>query len=88
LNIKKGGFGNGDAGISFSYAIGRMISNSGINAWGHFKWNAVKELVVLELHDMSLLSSFISGDAKEYTKEEFLEALWNKIRSIVENSSR
>ncbi len=88
LNIKKGGFGSGDAGISFSDAIGRMISNSGINAWGHYKWDAAKELVVLELHDMSLLSSFISGDAKEYTKEAFLEALWNKIRSVIENSLR
>jgi hypothetical protein len=86
LNIKKGGFGNGDTGISFSYAEGRMISNSGINAWGHFKWNAEKELVVLELHDLSLLSSFISGDAKKYAKEEFLQALWNKIRTVIENS--
>jgi hypothetical protein len=88
LNIKKGGFGSGDAGISFSYAIGRMISNSGINAWGHFTWDAVRELVVLELHDMSLLSCFISGDAKRYTKEEFLEILWNKIRSEIERSAR
>jgi len=89
LNIKKGGFGSGDAGISFSYATGRMISISGgINAWGQFKWDAAKDLVVLELHDISLLSSFISGDAKEYTKEEFLAALWNKIRSVIENSFR
>src|SRR5205807_3124709 len=75
LNIKKGGFGSSDAGISFSYATGRMISISGgINAWGQFKWDAAKDLVVLELHDISLLSSFISGDEKEYTKEEFLAA--------------
>jgi len=88
LNINKGGLGRSDDGISFSYAIGRMISNSGINAWGHFKWDAVKELVVLELHDMSLLSSFISGDVKGYTKEEFLHVLWDKIRSVIENSNR
>ncbi len=89
LNIKKGGFGSGDAGISFSYATGRMIFNSGsFNAWGHFKWDAAKEVVVLELHDISLLSSFNMGDAKEYMKEEFLAALWNKIRSIIERTDR
>jgi PIN like domain len=84
LNINKGGLGRSDDGISFSYAIGRMISISGINAWGHFKWDATRELVVLELHDLSLLSSFISGDAKEYTQEEFLEAIWDKIRSVID----
>ncbi len=88
LNINKGALGRSDDGISFSNAVGRMISSGGINAWGHFKWDAAKELVILELHDMSLLSSFISGDAQGYTKEAFLEALWNKIRSVIENSDR
>jgi hypothetical protein len=87
LNIKKGGFGSGDAGLSFSHAMGRMITNSGINAWGQFKWDAVKGLVVLELHDLSLLSPYFSVDTKEYTKEEFLQALWNKIRSVIEGTS-
>ena len=77
---------NSNDGISFSYAIGRMISNSGINAWGHFKWGRQKEVVVLELLDMSLLSHL--GDTKEYTKEEFLRELWDKIRSVIENSAR
>src|SRR5260370_25205117 len=89
LNIKKGGFGSGDAGIVFSYAAGRMIFDRGsFNAWGQFAWDATKELVVLELHDISLLSSFNIGDAKRYTKEEFLAALWNKIRSTIEKSDR
>lgn len=87
LNIKKGGFGSGDAGISFSSAAGRIFSKNSINAWGHFEWDAAKELVVLEFHDLSLLSSFNSGDAKRYTKEEFLTALWNKIRSVIERTN-
>ncbi len=90
LDIHKGSMGGSrsDDGISFSYSIGSMSYIHGINAWGHFKWDAAKELVVLELHDMSLLSSFTSGDAKRYSKEEFLQALWNKIRSEIENFDR
>jgi len=89
LNIYKGTWGRGgDDGVSFSYTTGRMISNSGINAWGHFKWDTQKEVVVLNFFDLSLISTFHSGDAKEYTKEEFLQALWNKIRSVIENSLR
>jgi len=90
LDIHKGSMGGSrsDDGISFSYSIGPMSYIHGINAWGHFKWDAAKELVVLELHDMSLLFSFTSGDAKRYSKEEFLQALWNKIRSEIENFDR
>lgn len=89
LNFKKGGFGSGDAGIVFSHATGRMMFDRGsFNAWGQFTWDAKKESVVLELHDISLLSSFNMGDAKKYTKEEFLAALWNKIRSTIERSDR
>jgi TIR domain len=87
LNIYKGAIGRSDDGISFSYVAGRMISNSDRDARGHFKWDAVKELVVLDLHDYNFLSSLISGDAKGYTKEEFLQALWNKIRSVIESST-
>lgn len=66
--------------------VGRMLSTSGINAWGQFTCDAAKELVVLGLHCMSLLSSLMSVDAKEHTKEAFLEALWNKIRRTIENA--
>lgn len=89
LNVKKGGFGSGDAGIVFSSATGRMIFDRGsFNAWGQFTWDATKESIVLELHDISLLSSFNIGDAKRYTKEEFLAALWHKIRLTIERSDR
>src|SRR5258706_6675903 len=56
LNISKGAFGRNDDVISFSYAVGRMISHSVIHSWSHFKLHAAKELVVLQLHDLSFLS--------------------------------
>jgi hypothetical protein len=40
------------------------------------------------LTDLGILSTYYSSDAKAYTKEEFLLALWNKIRSVIENSPR
>jgi hypothetical protein len=65
-----------------------IFDRASFNAWGQFTWDATKESVVLELHDISLLSSFNIGDAKRYTKEEFLAALWNKIRLTIERSDR
>ncbi len=90
LDIHKGSMveSRSDDGVSFSYSIGPISYIHGINAWGHFKWDAARELVVLELQDMSLLSSFTSGGVKRYSKEEFFQALWNKIRSVIENSDR
>jgi len=89
LNIYKGALSRGsDDGVGFANAEGRMISSGGINAWGHFKWDTGKEAVVLHLTDLGILSTYYSSDAKAYTKEEFLQALWNKIRSVIENSLR
>jgi TIR domain len=87
LNIYKGALSRGsDDGISFSNAEGRMISSGGTNAWGHFKWDTEKEAVVLDLMGLGFLSTY-SSDAKGYTKEEFLHAVWDKIRSVIERSA-
>ncbi len=88
LDVHKGSMGGsrGDDGISFSYAEGKATFGSGFNASGNFKWNRHKEAGVLDLLDMSLLSH--PGGTKEYTKEEFLHALWDKIRSVIERSAR
>ncbi len=59
--------------------------SSGFHASGNFKWDRQKEVIVLELLDMSLLSHL--GGTKEYTKEEFLHALWDKIRAVIERAS-
>ncbi|MFL5628045.1 MAG: toll/interleukin-1 receptor domain-containing protein [Ktedonobacteraceae bacterium] len=87
LDIHKGSMGGsrGDDGISFSYAEGRATFGSGFNASGNFKWDIQKEAIVLELLDTSLLSHL--GGTKEYTKEEFLHALWDKIRVVIERSA-
>ncbi len=87
LDIHKGSMGGSrsDDGISFSNAEGRATFGSGFNASGNFKWDRQKEAVVLELLDMSLLSHL--GGTQEYTKEEFLHALWDKIRSVIERSA-
>ncbi len=88
LDIYKGSMGGSrkDDGISFSYAEGKPTFSSGFNASGNFKWDMQKEVVVLELLDMSLLSHL--GGTKEYTKEEFLQRLWDKILSVIERSVR
>ena len=88
LDIHKGSMGGSrsDDGISFSYAEGRATFGTGFHASGNFKWDRQKEVVVLELLDMSLLSHV--GGTKEYTKEEFLHSLWDKIRSVIERSDR
>ncbi len=88
LDIHKGSMGGSrsDDGISFSYAEGRATFGAGFHASGHFKWDRQKEVVVLELLDMSLLSHM--GGTKLYTKEEFLHALWDRIRSVIERSDR
>jgi TIR domain len=88
LNIHKGfmkGSGN-DEYISFSYAEGRATLGDGFNAWGDFKWDSKKEAVVLKLIDTGMLSHPVDG--KEYTKEEFLLALWSKILLAVERSAQ
>ncbi|GHO96307.1 hypothetical protein KSF_063550 [Reticulibacter mediterranei] len=88
LDIHRGSMGGsrGDEGISFSYTEGRATFSNGFHASGNFKWNLQKEVVVLELLDISLLSH-MSG-TKEYTREDFLAALWDKIQLAIERSSR
>jgi hypothetical protein len=88
LNIYKGTMGRGgDDGISFSYAESRMIISNGVNAWGRFSWNAEKEAIVLDLMGSGMLSASFSADTKAYTREEFLQALWKKIQSVIERSA-
>jgi len=61
-----------------------MLSSSGsFNAWANIKWSQEKDDVVVIFNDISLLDSFDIGE-KEYTKKEFLEALWNKICDVLE----
>jgi len=87
LDIHKGSMGGSraDGGISFSYTEGREPFGNGFHASGTFKWDKQREAAVLVLLDLSLISPL--GGTKEYTKEEFLHALWDKIKSIIERST-
>lgn len=85
LNImKSGGFSHSDKGIYFYGASEKAYPYNSSNAFGSFMWSKEKEYVVLELHNMSLFEGF-GSDKKNYTKEEFLEKLWEKIVESVED---
>jgi hypothetical protein len=84
LDMWMGGI-SGDSSISFYGIQGEPSFSSGsTNAWGNIVWNKEHELLVLELHDLSLLGGFIS-DKRQYTHEEFLDALWDKICNLLES---
>ena len=84
LDMGIGGIG-GDNSIGFYGVEGEMLSSSSgsFNAWANIEWNQEKYDVVIMFNDISLLDSFDTGE-KEYTKKEFLEALWNKICDVLE----
>ena len=83
LDIWMGGI-SGDSSISFYGVQGQPYFSSGAtNAWGNIVWDKEHEELVLELHDMSLLGSFVS-EKRSYTFEEFLNALWDKICNLLE----
>ncbi len=84
LDMGIGGIG-GDNSIGFYGVEGEMLSSSSgsFNAWANIEWNQKKDDAVMKFNDISLLNSFNTGE-KEYTKKEFLEALWNKICDVLE----
>jgi hypothetical protein len=84
LDMGIGGIG-GDDSIGFYGVEGEMLSSSSgsFNAWANIKWNQEKDDAVIIFNDISLLNLFDTGE-KEYTKKDFLEALWNKICDVLE----
>ena len=84
LDMGIGGIG-GDNSIAFYGVEGEMFSSSSgsFNAWANIEWSQEKYDVIMKFNDFSLLNTFNTGE-KEYTKEEFLEALWNKICDVLE----
>ena len=83
LDMGIGGIG-GDNSIGFYGVEGEMLSSSGsFNAWANIEWSQEKDDIVIIFNDISLLNLFDTGE-KEYTKKEFLEALWNKICDVIE----
>ena len=84
LDMGIGGIG-GDDSIGFYGVEGEILSSSSgsFNAWANIEWSQEKDDVVMKFNDISLLNSFNTGE-KEYTKIEFLKALWNKICDVLE----
>lgn len=86
LNIYKRAYFAGDNGISFYGVEGEMRSfGNATNASGSFIWSKIHNAVVIKLLDMSLLNILPNGE-KLFTKEEFIDALWNKICDITERN--
>lgn len=84
LDMWMGGI-SGDSSISFYGIQGEPSFSSGsTNAWGNIVWNKEHELLVLGLQDMSLLNLFTT-EKRQYTYDEFLNALWDKICNILES---
>ena len=84
LDMGIGGIG-GDDSIGFYGVEGKMLSSSSgsFNAWANIEWSQEKDDVIMKFNDFSLLNTFDARE-KEYTKKEFLEALWNKICDVLE----
>jgi hypothetical protein len=82
--MRIGGIG-GDNSIGFYGVESEMLSSSSgsFNAWANIEWSREKDDVIMKFNDISLLDSFHTGE-KEYTKKEFLEALWDKICDVLE----
>lgn len=80
LNIYKDSMGS-ERGLSFYGVTGEMSagSSNSYNAWGEFLWSKEKEQVVLNFYNMSLLRSLFASKKKEYTKKEFVDALWDTV---------
>ena len=73
-----------DSSLNFYGVIGEpTFSSNSVNAWGKLIWSKQKEEIVIELHDLSLLGDL--GSELKYTREEFLDALWNKICDTLES---
>ena len=73
-----------DSSLNFYGVIGEQsFSSNSVNAWGKFIWDKEKEEIVIELHDLSLLGDL--GRELRYTREEFLDTLWNKICDSLES---
>lgn len=84
LDVWMGGFG-GDSTIHFYGGRGEMRGSSGsMNAWGDFVWNREREMAVLDFQDLSLLSHM--PGKQEFTAEEFIDALWERICDAIEEA--
>ncbi len=77
LDIRRGGMLQDDV-LNFVVGGGRTPSSNSSNGWAKPVFDLDDGVAKLEMHDLSVFSSF-SNSTTRYTKEEFFEALWNRI---------
>jgi hypothetical protein len=78
LDIRRGGMFQDDV-LNFVVGGGsRMAGGNSSNGWAKPYFDRDDGVAKLEMHDLSVFSSFSTATTR-YTKEEFFEALWNRI---------
>lgn len=77
LDIRRGGM-FGDDVLNFAVGGSRISTGNSSNGWARPYFDLDDGVPKLEMHDLSVFSSFSSGTTR-YTKEAFFEALWNRI---------
>lgn len=82
FDMHRGSNGTDDEGLAFSHAEGRSLVGGGVHAMGTLKWDRDAEAVVIKLLDLSLFDT-MSTDTN-YTLEEFINKLWDKIVNLIE----
>jgi hypothetical protein len=78
LDIRRGTPSRDDA---LNFVVGgprRITTVNSSNGWAKPYFDLDDGVAKLEMHDLSVFSSFSTGTTR-YTKEEFFEALWNRI---------
>lgn len=85
LDMKLGGMA-GDSSLDFYGIEGEMdsFSRNASNASGIIKYSKEKGCNVINLQDMSFLEMY-SAEEKEYTYEEFLDKIWERICNVLES---
>lgn len=83
LDIIRGKFSS-EKGLSFYGVKGEIGSfSSSYNAFGEFEWSKEKNEIVIKLMDMGLIE-MLSTKERSYTKNEFLQRIWEKICDAIE----
>ncbi|MCP2167248.1 hypothetical protein [Goodfellowiella coeruleoviolacea] len=81
LDIQRGGIG-GDETVNF--VVGRHAPGSACsNGWARPVYDPDSGTALLELHDLSVLSSSGTADTRTYRREELFAALWHRINTVL-----
>lgn len=83
LDITRNQLGN-ENGLAFSGQVGapKTFGDNSYNAFGNFEYNKEKDTIVLNMLNFSLFNNI--GEKNLYTKEEFVNKLWDLVVEEVE----